>query len=53
MGVGPGMFGSDEDWKWIIRFFKLTVFVLIPMALWKLGEIVLWLFNNVNISWGD
>lgn len=52
MGVGPGMFGSHDDWKWIIRFIKFAIFVLIPLSLWKLGELVLWIFANVSVTWG-
>lgn len=52
MGVGPGMFGTEQDWKWLVRFVCLCVFVLVPLSIWKLLELLIWLYSNVSISVG-
>ena len=31
-------------------FLLFTIFVALPLALWKLIDIVLWLFTNVQIG---
>ena len=44
MGVGPGMFDGIEK-----LFFILAV--LFPLGVWKLVEIIVWLFTHVSIAW--
>lgn len=36
----------------IFQFATISFFVLLPLAIWKLIDIAIWLWNNVNISWG-
>ena len=42
------MYGSSNDGLGL--FFVLSIFVALPLALWKLVDIVLWLFTNVQIG---
>jgi len=42
------MYGNLGDG--LATFFMLSIFVAFPLALWKLIDIVLWLFTNVQIG---
>lgn len=35
-----------------IRFLAVCLLVSVPLALWKLGEIVWWVASRISISWG-
>ena len=46
--MGPDLFkGMGEA----LVVLMIVVAVAIPLALWKLIEIVIWLFNHVSVSW--
>lgn len=37
------------------RLFQMMAYALVvfvPLGVWKLIDIVIWLFNHVSISWG-
>ena len=34
----------------IVRFAMVSVFVFLPLALWKLVEIIIWLVRHVHVG---
>lgn len=36
----------------ILRVVAVALAILIPLAIWKLIEIIIWFFKHISISWG-
>lgn len=39
------------DFKPLVTLFYWLLFVALPLALWKLIDIVIWIFRHLNVSW--
>ena len=35
----------------LLRFAMLSLFVAWPLALWQIGEILVWLCRHISITW--
>lgn len=35
-----------------IKFLMVACCISVPFGLWKLIEIIIWIFRNVSVSWG-
>jgi len=44
------MFVNSEAFNGMARIFAFLLIIGIPLALWKLVDIAVWLFNNVEIG---
>lgn len=43
----------NDDYEFIFNlFFKYIPIICIPLAIWKVIDIVIWLFKHVSISIG-
>lgn len=36
----------------LFKFTALLLTVFVPLGLWKLVELVLWVWKNVHVQWG-
>lgn len=36
----------------LIKMLLILLAIFVPLGLWKLIEIAIWLFKNINITWG-
>jgi len=43
---------STEAWAGACRIFVWSHCIMIPLSLWKLVDIAVWLYRHVNISVG-
>lgn len=47
------MFGGlDEGIRPIARAVMITVIITVPLGIWRLIEILIFLFKNISIKWG-
>lgn len=44
--MGPGMFDGLDV---LLKTAFWTLVIAVPLALWKVGELVWWLFHHVSI----
>ena len=35
----------------LIKFTLFSLFVLLPLSLWKVGEVIWWLCHHISINW--
>lgn len=42
-----GFEGLDFVWKWTFGLFA----ILLPLGIWKIVDIVIWIFKHIDISW--
>lgn len=42
-GIADGLDG-------IFRFLIVSVFILIPLSVWKIIDIVIWVYSNVEVN---
>ena len=33
------------------KFAAFSLFVLLPLSLWKVGEVIWWLCHHISINW--
>ena len=46
--MGPGMFDGLDA---LFRLMAWALVLSVPLALWKLGELVWWVVTHVKVTW--
>lgn len=46
------MYSNFPDIGAALKAMFILICILVPFALWKAIEVVVWLFQHVSISWG-
>jgi hypothetical protein len=47
-----GLVQMFEAYDRLVRFLVIICCISVPLGIWKLVEIIIWLFQHISVNWG-